>query len=68
MIIYGFEGEILAIIDEKFNLLKTDILAEHKDQIKISLLKSSKKNFEKEKNLNRQSPCYRSMFIIIKFK
>ena len=32
----------------------------------MSLLKSSKENLEKEKSLNRQSPCFTSMFIIIK--
>ena len=45
-----FKDEILARINEKFNLLKTDILAELKNQIKMSLLNCSKKNLDKEKS------------------
>ena len=55
---HKFKDGILARIDEKFNSLKTDILAELKDQIKKSLLKSS----------NRQYQFFRSMVIIIKIK
>ena len=63
-----FKDEILAGIDEKFNSLKTDILTELKYQIKMSLLKCSKKNLEKKKDSNRHYLCLRSMFIIIDFK
>ena len=76
MIIYGdynkkdewIHDEILARIDEKFNWLKTDILAELKDQIKNELAEVLKEEFRKKKSLNLQCRCFRSMFIIIKIK
>ena len=43
-----YKDEILARIDEKFNLLETNILADLKDQIKNELAGVLKKEFRKK--------------------
>ena len=42
-----FKDEILARTDEKFNLLKTDIFTELRDQIKNELAEVLKEEFRK---------------------
>ena len=46
-----FKDEILARTDEKFNLLKTDILTELRDQIKSELAEVLKEEFRKRVEL-----------------
>ena len=46
-----FEDEILGRIDEKFNSLKSDILADLRDQIKNELAEVLKEEFEKKEEL-----------------
>ena len=47
----GFKNEILARIDEKFNLLKSDILAKLKDQIENELTEELKEESRKRAEL-----------------
>ena len=47
----GFKDEILARIDEKFNLLKSDILAKLKDQIENELTEELKEESRKRAEL-----------------
>ena len=46
-----FKDEILARTDEKFNLLKTDIFTELRDQIKNELAEVLKEEFRKREEL-----------------